>query len=287
MELTRNLTPSIYELYIKFYETTGILKTDGSGTKTLMDNGKYSYSLFPGQLAWFIQDDIPEGYLPLCGQTYNRYNYVELFEAQTKTIDIEIIDNKTFKYNNSNKYLINFSEVSLESPISLPLNTYDVNKPYYIININDTANTLQLSKTKTGNPISLLDADVQYIKDNMPLDLSLKLRFYPGVLIQPGDYSTTFTLFDARGYFLRAVDVSEREVGSIQEDAFQGHWHFDAPSIYSFEGNGQNASNGIFGRLQIFNSPGIYQALDGNYGIPRVADETRPKNIAAHLCIKY
>ncbi|GAK43597.1 bacteriophage tail fiber protein [Tepidicaulis marinus] len=98
-----------------------------------------------------------------------------------------------------------------------------------------------------------------------------------------GDGSTTFRLPDFRGYFSRAWDHgrgidSGRGQGNAQEDAFQGHTHYmerilragpagttNYPSFEDSEGTADETGQPI---------------SDGTNGIPRIAAETRPKNIA-------
>jgi len=115
-----------------------------------------------------------------------------------------------------------------------------------------------------------------------------------------GDGSTTFNLPDLRGEFVRGWDDgrgvdSGRVFGSAQMDALQGHKH-RLPSAYS--GGTANAPYGTFGSTpQTFNhsdgattSNGHLSSTpsddDGTNGSPRVAVETRSRNVALLACIK-
>ena len=108
----------------------------------------------------------------------------------------------------------------------------------------------------------------------------------------PGDGSTTFSLPDVQGYFFRAWNPGSgidggRAFGSEQQDAFQGHVH-TGDKVYAKVGN----TDGVDSTPEGYSDQNI-QALqtgygdDGTNGTPRVADETRPVNIAYLYCIKY
>lgn len=103
----------------------------------------------------------------------------------------------------------------------------------------------------------------------------------------PGDGSTTFTLLDQRGKYIRAGDLGAgidpgRILGSYQSDAFQDHAHFFAAttnatsfsgSVYSAQGSGGTPST-------VYTS--VQNARSGN-----IAEETRTKNNAFLPCITY
>ncbi len=117
-----------------------------------------------------------------------------------------------------------------------------------------------------------------------------------------------FNLPDLRGLFLRGVDFSpttgeasgqdpnvslrtaikpggnrEREVGSFQSDAFQGHWHHIGRSD-SVAGGGARLANGDgFAPSDTHvQSP----VTDGVHGVPRISAETRPVNAYVNYIIK-
>jgi microcystin-dependent protein len=114
-----------------------------------------------------------------------------------------------------------------------------------------------------------------------------------GTTFGVGDGSTTFTLPDLRGEFIRGWDDSRgidsgRVFGSAQTDAMQGHWH--NMLISSAGGAGPNqqpagtntVNNGFSPDTQV-RSP----VTDGVNGTPRTAAETRPRNVALLACIKF
>lgn len=130
-----------------------------------------------------------------------------------------------------------------------------------------------------------------------------------GVAHGSGDGSTTFNLPDYRGRFLRGVDGgiardpnratrtamnsggnTGDNIGSVQSDAFQGHYHntwgstsggsfqrFDVPALdRSAAGNG--AQTNIVAKTII---------TDGTNGTPRISSETRPINAYVNYIIKF
>ena len=126
-----------------------------------------------------------------------------------------------------------------------------------------------------------------------------------------GDHSFgSFNLPDMRGMFLRGVDGGKNDpdvssrisinggnstgVGSKQEDAFQGHYH-DVDSYVH--------DSGQPGPIKSWAQPGVYDSKltfynhtnctatniikDDSNVTPRVAKETRPKNVYVYYIIKY
>lgn len=127
-----------------------------------------------------------------------------------------------------------------------------------------------------------------------------------------GDYTTTFNLPDMRGVFMRGLDGSAgndpdktsrtaihaggntgNNVGSYQNDAFQGHYHYlhipslgDRSSLYtgSYPGNHVGITKGIVAD-ETYSITGA--RTDGTNGTPRTSSETRPKNVYVNYIIKY
>jgi microcystin-dependent protein len=124
-----------------------------------------------------------------------------------------------------------------------------------------------------------------------------------------GDGSTTFNVPDTRGLFLRGVDGSpvtgsanrdpdraSRQIGSIQSDALQGHYHNVRMRDTDVNGIAANIALGAFGsggfaHVQTTEVGNSYLAkslrTDGANGIPRVASETRPQNACVNYLIKF
>jgi microcystin-dependent protein len=126
-----------------------------------------------------------------------------------------------------------------------------------------------------------------------------------------GDGSTTFHLPDFRGRFLRGRDFSTGgdlsagsrtvsnsggnsgdAVGSLQTDAFQGHWHEvgeeGTSSVFRTASADFTGSTNIYARLSIGATRALGKTLltDGVNGTPRSAPETRPINVYVNYIIK-
>lgn len=119
-----------------------------------------------------------------------------------------------------------------------------------------------------------------------------------------GDNSTTFNLPDFRGRFLRGVDGGAGRdpggrtamslggnpgdaVGSVQDDAFQGHYHqthlASGGSGAQLSGTSSfNNGNGSATTQTQTKAP----IADGTNGTPRTGLETRPKNANVNFIIK-
>lgn len=119
------------------------------------------------------------------------------------------------------------------------------------------------------------------------------LAAYLGTTFNTGtEGAGNFRLPDSRGEFLRGWDNGRgvdagRALGSLQLDAFQGHYHNNpiwqngtGGGVGEFVGN--NGNPGVTGtRLRTYEA-----ATDGTNGAPRIASETRPRNLAVMWCIK-
>jgi hypothetical protein len=83
------------------------------------------------------------------------------------------------------------------------------------------------------------------------------------------------------------ITSSGRNIRDLQEDAFQGHWHsiVHNPLIHHTFSNttwayGNYGSSYIQEVGNTFNNFVVGAHSDGVNGVPRTADETRPKNFA-------
>ena len=123
-----------------------------------------------------------------------------------------------------------------------------------------------------------------------------------GTTYGAGDGSTTFNLPDLRGEFIRGFDDGRnidkgRAFGSHQDDAFQGH----ARNLKRSQSDARMHGLNYFQNREVNDSahspaPAAVGAGDNwlthdylphlTYGTPRVAAETRPRNIALLACIK-
>ncbi|HCL3991276.1 TPA: phage tail protein [Pseudomonas aeruginosa] len=108
-----------------------------------------------------------------------------------------------------------------------------------------------------------------------------------GTTYGTGNGSTTFNLPDYRGEFIRGVDLGRgvdpgRAFGSLQLDALQAHTHVSVVTAIGLSG-GTGEFSGAAG------SPGGTRVTDRVVEVSgaRVATETRSRNVAALICIKY
>jgi microcystin-dependent protein len=109
-----------------------------------------------------------------------------------------------------------------------------------------------------------------------------------GTLWGAGDGSTTFNLPDGRGEFLRGADQGRgvdvgRAVGTSQAGEIQSHGHraytgLSDGSFGSLRSSMQTVDNGAAYRTNQAGQPTFIEATGGT--------ETRPRNLAALLCIK-
>lgn len=109
-----------------------------------------------------------------------------------------------------------------------------------------------------------------------------------GTTFGVGDGSTTFNLPDLRGEFVRGWDDGRtidngRVFGTSQLDAFQGHGH----NSYGTDGAGAGAGLQFAVNATAPRGATLEAITLGSYGTPRVASETRPRNVALLFCIKF
>jgi microcystin-dependent protein len=114
--------------------------------------------------------------------------------------------------------------------------------------------------------------------------------------VHGGTGNPMFQVPDYRGLFLRGLDEGAgrdaqtgRELGSVQADAFQGHWHVHAYKLagVAFEGAGVSVPHWEYSQAGSDTNSIQDPVEDGRNGAPRVATETRPKNAAVRYLIKY
>lgn len=104
-----------------------------------------------------------------------------------------------------------------------------------------------------------------------------------------GDGSTTFTLPDFRGRFLRGAGTSgiySTTLANVQADQFQGHWH--ELHIYREQHpNGAGSTEDQFtGPNTTLNDYVKSPVTDTVNGTPRTGAETRPANVGVNYIIK-
>jgi len=163
---------------------------------------------------------------------------------------------------------------------------------------NKATGTLTVANVDIGNPgdfkiIAQSTAPAGFLKCNgaaISRTTYSALFAIIGTMFGAGDGSTTFNLPDLRGEFVRGWDDSRgvdsgRTLGSAQDDAFQGHTHSTEVSSSPNPYDARMAAGSTSGLVDRTLSGGI--KVYSTYGTPRVAAETRPRNIALLFCIKY
>lgn len=109
-----------------------------------------------------------------------------------------------------------------------------------------------------------------------------------GTTFGQGDGIRTFQLPDLSGQFIRSWDSKGlvdpyRLMGSKQADAMQGHFHSIQDVWPKGTGYGYTGTTGVgSGAINTTGGP----IADTTHGVPRIASETRPVNIALVACIK-
>ena len=146
----------------------------------------------------------------------------------------------------------------------------------------------------TTVPVGYLVCDGRLISRVTYADLFAAIDTIYGI----GDGNTTFAVPDMRGKFIRGLDGgakidADRKLGSLQADAIQQHGHNmyqgdggsagTSPATRSDDDNGLNKING-----GLTGATYIREIFPGDMGggVPRVAAETRPINVAMIMCIK-
>lgn len=146
----------------------------------------------------------------------------------------------------------------------------------------------QFNKTQKGKWVLL---NGQEISKETVLYKILDENFDLNILTKKDE---KYFLPNATGTFIRSSNVNgegrdpdkDRKIGSIQNDAFQGHKHINGDNIAQYykkeSPNTPKQRHNVTGAI-FKNSAGIY---DAGYGKPRIANETRPVNISMYTYIK-
>lgn len=217
-----------------------------------------------GHISFFGGSTAPTGYLKANGAAVSRTAYPDLFAALVRsgvaTISIASPGVVTWAaHGRSANDPIKFTTTGA-LPTGLVANT-----TYYVVGASITTNTFQLSATAGGTAINTSGGQSGvHTAINAPWG--------------SGDGSTTFTLPDLRGEFLRGWDDSRgidasRALGSSQSDAIGSHFH----SIACFQTPGIGTSP-----AQSSGGTSANAATTASGGA-----ETRPRNVALLACIKY
>ena len=105
-----------------------------------------------------------------------------------------------------------------------------------------------------------------------------------GDLYGAGDGSTTFNLPDLQDEFIRGSSDT-LAVGDKQGDALQGHRHSPSTNAFGYSVNGAGGTPVLSNTSGATANNFLSGPTEFQYGVPRVADETRPRNVAMLYCI--
>lgn len=235
---------------------------------------QYSDTMSPaGKIGFFAQRSTPTGWLKANGAAVSRTTYAALWAAllSTATVTMTIATPGVITWT-GHGFVAN-DPVRFTTTGALPTGL-TANTTYFVVGASITANTFQVSATAGGAAIATSGT-----QSGTHTGLFAPFGF--------GDGSTTFNLPDLRGEFPRGFDDgrgidTNRNFGSLQLDAFQGHFHAMSSRTDLVTSGGSNgATNGA--GASATGAP----ITDGTNGTPRIAAETRPRNIALLACIKF
>lgn len=95
---------------------------------------------------------------------------------------------------------------------------------------------------------------------------------------------------DISGRVLRSNGGMSETLGSIQEDAFQGHEHKTLEGKFGGMGSNQRLTVTNIGEVSSYSATATplrtNKIIAGDNGIPRISDETRMKNYTVNMFVK-
>jgi microcystin-dependent protein len=157
---------------------------------------------------------------------------------------------------------------------------------------NPTGTTIEFNGTET--PYGYLPEDGAEISR----EDYRKLFNVIGVIYGAGDGTTTFNVPDTRDLFIRGASDT-LSVGTVQEDSFQGHYHEIEVTGYNAGLHAEGVAEEDVDDSSELDDQKFYVSeiaanlsatnpeTMGDYGIPRISNETRPANIVKTKYIKY
>lgn len=181
-----------------------------------------------------------------------------------------------------------------------------------------TINTLSADLDTAESNVSTLTLDISTLETQLETFTDLPIGTVISSMMTPTDFTSTmgddwvladgrsstmeyYTAFnqlnipDMRGQFLRGMnegrsdgneDPDDRTVGSLQDDAFQGHKHASGHWADGTPLQFQASSYPLFSARNPYDNETGIPINDGANGDPRTAQETRPSNIAIYWYIK-
>lgn len=232
----------------------------------------------PGDLIFSTLASVPAGTLKINGATLSRSAYAALFANAVPQMAVSVSIAAPGVLTTSAAHgLVVGDRVRLASTGALPTGLA-VATDYYVVAV-PSSTTFTLAATVGGTAITT--SGTQSVTHTLSV-----WRGYG-----PGDGAATFTLPDFRGYAPRLWDDgagvdAARLLGSLQQDAFQGHHHATAHNVWEDHAGDLAGSGPAYGVDSVADGIGN-PTTDGTNGVPRTAAETRMKNFAIMAFIKY
>ena len=220
-----------------------------------------------GAISAFAMNTAPTGWLKANGAAVSRTTYATLFAAliSSATVTMTIATPGVVTWTSHGRSAndpIKFSTTG-----ALPTG-FVAGTTYYVVGASITTNTFQLSATAGGTAINTTGT---------------QSGVHTGIHAPhgTGDGSTTFNIPDLRGEFARgwddgrAIDTN-RAMGSAQADELKSHTHIERHTGTGGATNQLGYGGGSSGGTDSVISTG---STGGT--------ETRPRNIALLMCVKY
>lgn len=219
-----------------------------------------------GSIHSFATSRLPSGYLLCNGSTVSRTSYSTLYNwlCPTQTITFTVASSLV---NWTGHPLTDWDRVVFSTTGTLPTGI-TAGTTYYVR--DSTANTFKLATVIGGSAVAM---------SGTPTGTNSVQALGYGL----GDGSTTFTLPDLRGEFLRGHDFARgvdatRMLGSFQDHQIQNHIH------NYYQSNARSFTYGAGGGVGYNGDSSLTTTGDpssGNHGT-----ETRPRNISVCYAIK-
>jgi hypothetical protein len=236
-----------------------------------------------GKIEFWPNTIVPVGRVRADGSSYARTGtYAALFAFLVQSIVC------TFTNGSSNVTIPNHGR-SLYDPIKLyttgtlptgfTAGTPGTGGTFYYVQAIVDSNTVRLSSTPGGSAITAGSA-------GSGTHTSVCAPY------GDGDGSSSFTVPNYCGEFLRAMDFGRgvdpnRAIGGDQLDQMQGHYHLINNGSSLLAGTGLGTLGAGASTWSVVNVTAGGPTNDGSNGVPRVGLETRPRNQAVMVTIRY
>jgi microcystin-dependent protein len=225
-----------------------------------------------GEIRQVAFNRVPANFLAASGGTRSRTTFAALYAQLVVSSTVTISNASPAVVAWTGNQLQNNDPILLTTTGGLPTGLATATK-YYVRGLS--GNNFNLSATPGGTPINTSSAGTGVqTAINAP---------WEGTVV--GDGSTTFTLPDLNGRFLRGIDNGDgtdinRSFGTSQADAFKSHTHVERFNDSGFAGSTTTASSPTT-RMEV-NITGTQYSTQATGDV-----ETRPVNQTVLFVIRY